>query len=167
MTRARRLAFCAAGPASALLLLGAAADRRPPWMLVNESPSLPEGVYLRRPAAPLLRGAVVAAPQPAVARAYLGRLGMPADVLLLKRVAAVAGDRVCAEPGAIAVAGRRAPVRDVDRLGLKLPRWGGCRTLGPDELFLLGDTSSSFDSRYFGPVRRTTVSGPYEEVLTW
>jgi conjugative transfer signal peptidase TraF len=167
MTRVPRLTLWTAVPASALLLLGAAAESGPPWLLVNESPSLPEGVYLRRPAAPLLRGALVAAPQPAVARAYLGRLGMPAEVALLKRVAAVSGDRVCAEPDAIAVAGRRVPVRAVDRLGRALPRWSGCRTLGPDDLFLLGDTSSSFDSRYFGPVRRTAVSGPYREILTW
>ncbi|MFA4894720.1 MAG: hypothetical protein WC555_15275, partial [Brevundimonas sp.] len=76
------------------LLAGAAkvADRSPALALVNESPSLPRGVYLRRPGAEPGRGAVVAIPQPAGARPYLAALGMPADVRLIKRVAAVGGD---------------------------------------------------------------------------
>ena len=51
--------------------------------------------------------------------------------------------------------------------GAALPAWRECRILAPDEVFLLGDTPGSFDSRYFGPVRRSDVVGVYREVLTW
>lgn len=138
----------------------------PAFALVNESPSLPRGLYLRT-GATVERGAVVAIAQPAAARAYLMRLGMPGDVLLLKRVAAVGGDRVCAGFGSVRTPGRQVRTLDRDRRGAALPAWRECRLLAPDELFLLGDTPGSFDSRYFGPVRRGEAKGVYQEVLTW
>lgn len=143
------------------------ADRAPALALVNESPSLPRGLYLRDPGAAIARGATVALAQPAGGRAYLGGLGMPADVLLIKRVAGVGGDRVCRRGGEIELAGRSLPVRGRDRRGVVLPQWRECRRLGADELFLLGDTPGSFDSRYFGPVRRDDVEGVFRESLTW
>lgn len=138
----------------------------PALALVNESPSLPRGLYLRT-GAPIERGAVVAIAQPAAARSYLRRLGMPDDVLLLKRVAAVGGDRVCAGFGTVRTPGRQVRPLDRDRQGVALPAWRECRLLAHDELFLLGDTPASFDSRYFGPVRRGEAKGVYQEVLTW
>ena len=138
----------------------------PALVLINESPSLPRGLYLRT-GPPIERGAVVAIAQPAAARAYLMRLGMPGDVLLLKRVAAVEGDRVCAWPGTVRMPGREVRRLDRDRQGKALPAWRECRLMARDELFLLGDTPGSFDSRYFGAVRRAEAKGVYQEVLTW
>lgn len=151
------------------LLAGAAkvADRSPALALVNESPSLPRGVYLRRPGAEPGRGAVVAIPQPAGARPYLAALGMPADVRLIKRVAAVGGDEVCADDGVVRTPAGRVRALARDRRGAPLTAWAGCRRLADGELFLLGDTAGSFDSRYFGPVARSGVDGVYREVLTW
>jgi len=134
--------------------------------VVNESASLPRGVYLRAGGA-VATGSIVTVRPPPAARTYLDGLGAPSDVRLLKRVAAVAGDGACRAPGAVLVAGRRLAVRERDRRGAALPAWRGCRTLGADEVFVAGDTSTSFDSRYFGPVRRTAVRGPYRPVLTW
>ncbi len=151
----------------ALGCLAAAAARTPALALVNESPSLPRGLYLRAPAAPIERGVTVALRQPAAGRAYLGALGMPPEVLLIKRVAAIRGDLVCRRGDAIAVAERSVPVRDRDHGGAALPQWRGCRRLGRGELFLLGDTPGSFDSRYFGPVRSDDVEGVFREVLRW
>jgi conjugative transfer signal peptidase TraF len=150
-------------------LIGTAliADQTPAMALVNESPSLPRGVYVRQPGAVPARGAVVAIPQPDLARAYLGRLGMPGDVLLIKRIAAVGGDTVCRREGRLVTPGRTVVVQDRDRRGVALPAWRGCRRLETDELFLLGDTPSSFDSRYFGPVHRSEVTGVYRETFTW
>jgi conjugative transfer signal peptidase TraF len=155
--------------AAVALLTGAAAaaDRSPAPALINESPSLPVGLYVRLAGATPIRGSVVAIPQPASARAYLDRLGMPAGVLLLKRVAGAGGDRVCAGPAMVVTPERQVAVRRTDRRGVELSAWNGCRVLGADELFLLGDTPSSFDSRYFGPVSRSEVTGVYREVLTW
>jgi len=109
----------------------------------------------------------VALAQPATARAYLTRLGMPDDILLLKRVAAVEGDAVCDEGGTVRTPGRQVLRLDRDRQGAVLPAWSECRLLERDELFLLGDTPESFDSRYFGPVRKGEAKGVYQEVLTW
>jgi type IV secretory pathway protease TraF len=135
--------------------------------LVNESPSVPKGLYLRVGRTATTLGEIVAVRPPSQARAYLAALGTPAEVRLLKRVAAAAGARVCAAPGALDWPGGAVAVLARDRRGVPLPAWSGCRTLAPDELLLLGDTRTSFDSRYFGPVSRAAVDGVYREVLTW
>lgn len=150
------------------LTLGALiADQTPALALVNESPSIPRGLYLRQLGGAPERGAMVALAQPPIARRYLGALGMPGEVLLIKRVAAVGGDPVCRQGPMLRIPGRMAPVLDRDRRGVALPGWIGCRRLGPDELFLLGDTPGSFDSRYFGPVRIRDLEGVFRETLTW
>ncbi|MBX9614768.1 MAG: S26 family signal peptidase [Caulobacteraceae bacterium] len=154
-------------PVAALAIIAVSADRAPALALVNESPSLPEGLYVRQADAPIAHGSVVAIAQPSSIRPHLARLGMPAEVKLIKRVAAVGGDRVCAEGSKVRTPSRLSPVLEHDRRGVALPVWRGCRTLAPDELFLLGDTPGSFDSRYFGPVRRSEVDGVYKETLTW
>ena len=145
----------------------AVADRTPALALVNESPSLPRGLYLREIGAAPDRGATVALPQPPAARAYLGALGMPPQVLLIKRAAAVEGDLVCREGREVRAAGRSVRVLERDRRGRALPQWRGCRRLGPGELFVLGDTAGSFDSRYFGPVDVEDLDGVFREALTW
>jgi conjugative transfer signal peptidase TraF len=162
----RRLLLLTLAPASALAVLGASAAASGA-LLVNESPSLPEGLYQRT--GPTLPGVgdVVALDPPAGARAYLSGLGMPASAKLLKRVAATGGRTVCAGSGVIRLEGRELRARARDRRGVALPRWTGCRTLAPDEIFVLGDSADSFDSRYFGPVRHRAVAGIYREIVTW
>lgn len=161
--------FAAAGAALVALVLvpAVAAPREAPRpLLVNESSSLPRGLYLRRAGAPG-RGAVVAAPPPPAAGPYLAGLGVRNDRLLLKRVAGMAGDRVCRHGGRVSLGRRTVRALSHDRRGAPLPAWSGCRRLGAGEFFLLGDTADSFDSRYFGPVAAATVTGVYREVLRW
>ncbi len=160
-----RLRTMLAAGAALAAIVGIGTDRTA-LALVNESPSLPRGLYLRTGAA-IERGAVVAIAQPAAARAYLKRLGMPGEVLLLKRVAAVGGDPVCAGAGTVRTPGRQVRTLGRDRQGAALSVWRECRVMASDEVFLLGDTPGSFDSRYFGPVRRGEAEGVYREVLTW
>lgn len=145
----------------------AASARAPAPLLVNESPSLPRGLYVRAPGALPDRGAIVAIRQPAAARAYLARLGMPDEVRLIKRVVATGGDTVCSDGRRLLVPGRIVAIHARDRAGADLPRWAGCRRLAPDERLLLGDTPTSFDGRYFGPVTTTRIEGVYRETLTW
>lgn len=147
--------------------VGALANTGPPPVLVNESPSLPKGIYWRAFGDRPVPGTIVALPQPSRARSYLARTGMPGEVRLIKRVAATGGQIVCVKGGAAETPLGRHRVRDRDRLGRPLPVWHGCRRLAPDELFLLGDTGTSFDSRYFGPVRLAEISGVYREGLSW
>jgi type IV secretory pathway protease TraF len=49
-----------------------------------------------------------------------------------------------------------------DRFGREIPRWNGCKTLAPDEVFLLSThAADSFDGRYFGP---TSIADIIEKV---
>ena len=147
--------------------VGAVSRATDAWALVNESPSLPRGLYARAPGGAVVRGAVVAVPQPEGARAYLRDLGMPSEVRLIKRVAAVEGDRVCRTGSMLHTPGRVSPVLERDRRGRALAVWSGCRRLTSGEVFLLGDTHSSFDSRYFGPIDTGALTGVYRAVVTW
>jgi type IV secretory pathway protease TraF len=46
--------------------------------------------------------------------------------------------------------------------------WQLCRVLTGDELFLLNPSNkTSFDSRYFGPVKTTEVRGRATPLRTW
>lgn len=56
--------------------------------LVNVTPSVPTGLYVRDFWAPIAIGEIVAVDQPTEARRVLGPLGFPAEAALLKRVAA-------------------------------------------------------------------------------
>jgi type IV secretory pathway protease TraF len=98
-------------------------------------------------------------PQPflglADARGYL-----PSCALLLKRVAAQAGDVVCRSGTKVSINGRLvALARTKDALGRSMPRWGGCQRMEISHVFVLADTLDSFDSRYFGPIARPHVLG--------
>jgi conjugative transfer signal peptidase TraF len=152
---------------AALTGLGLMANAMPPLALLNESASLPKGIYLRSFDQTPRRGAVVAVQPPPEARRYLASLGMPASVPLLKRIAAVSGDQVCRTGDQLKWSGRMAMARPRDRRGSALPAWSGCLRLGADELLVMGDTPTSFDSRYFGPVRRSSLTGVYVEALRW
>jgi conjugative transfer signal peptidase TraF len=157
------------GAAAAILVALSAAAKAawPDVVLVNETPSLPKGLYLRVPDRRPSRGAIVAIAQPQSARAYLATLQMPPDVKLLKRIVATAGDEVCREAGTVRWSGGEVRAYERDRRGVPLRSWRGCRRLGDDQLLVLGDTPTSFDSRYFGPVRAASVSGVYVEALRW
>jgi conjugative transfer signal peptidase TraF len=154
-------------PAVALGLLAASATQMPKLVVLNESPSLPRGLYVRAMDQVPSRGAIVAVAPPDGAQAYLAGLGMPAGVPLLKRVAAVGGDVACAAGGAVALRDRTLPVQSHDRLGAALPVWRSCERLPANEVFVVGDTANSFDSRYFGPVSRQRVEGVFKELVTW
>ncbi len=147
--------------------LGGVGQLAPPPFLVNESASLPRGLYVRAPRQPAAAGDVVALRPGPPARAYLRSLGAPPDARLLKRIAAQAGDRICAEGDHIRLPSRSVTALTHDRQGRVLPRWTGCQVLTPDQAFLLGDSEASFDSRYFGPVARADLDGVFRVVLTW
>jgi type IV secretory pathway protease TraF len=105
---------------------------------------------------------------PAAARALAAaRRYLPAQVPAVKRIVAMAGDRVCARGAALLVEGRVAARRlAADARGRPLPWWRGCRTLRPDEIFLLmQDSATSFDGRYFGVSHRADVVG--KAALLW
>lgn len=79
-------------------------------------------------------------------RGYTGR-SWP----LIKRVAAVSGETVCRDADRIEInSAFAAKASASDDAGRLLPAWLGCRSLGPEDVFLLGDDDRSVDGRYFG-----------------
>ncbi len=134
----------------------------PPRLVWNASASAPIGLYAVRPGSAALRGEMVIARTPIAVRDLAARRRyIPANVPLVKRVAGVAGDSVCAAGDTITIDGRAVTTRlATDRLGRPLPWWHGCRLLGEGALFLLiAETPDSFDGRYFGPTAAGEVVG--------
>jgi conjugative transfer signal peptidase TraF len=163
--RRRRTGLGVAAVATALTVLGAFAAR--PALLLNTTPSEPLGLYVETPG-PVSAGPLVAFKAPAAAFPYADRrLGYLRHTTLLKTVAAGPGDVVCTETGRLRINGRdRAPIAVRDSHGVILPRWVGCRRLGANELFVFSDrVPNSFDSRYFGPIDRSSVVGVYKPVF--
>lgn len=166
------LALCAALGIAALVApaLRAPATR---WVY-NPSDSVPRGWYRIEPFEPshdaLHVGDIVLARLPAKAAALAAQRGyLPERIPLLKRIGAMAPQRVC-------MAGRSVHVDDVpvalarsaDGQGRGLPLWSRCRPLRAGELFLLSATHpASFDSRYFGPIDAAAVLGRAQPMWTW
>ena len=138
-----------------------------PRVLINTTPSEPPGLYVRSPMAPG-PGHIVAFTAPAAAFPYANRrLSYLHRMPLLKAVAAGPGDLVCTLNGQLEIDGKaRAPIAQVDQQGFTLPHWSACRRLTADELFVFSDrVPNSFDSRYYGPIRQTSIVGVFEPLL--
>ncbi|HEX8669612.1 MAG TPA: S26 family signal peptidase [Allosphingosinicella sp.] len=162
--RASRLrTFAAAGAAGAVTALAATLLWPPgPLLVWNASASSPRGLYAVLSARDARPGDMVIAWPPDEAR----RLGaerhyLPRNVPLVKRVAAAAGDRVCAVGEAIYVNGHLVTLRRAaDPSGRAMPWWTGCGDLAAGDLFLLTpDAPEAFDGRYFGLTPRDHVVG--------
>lgn len=137
-----------------------------PLLIWNVSESAAIGLYAVG-RAPLARGDLVAARlEPRWRILGSERRYIPANVPLIKRVAAAAGDRVCAVGADIAVNGLRAARRlDFDGAGRPMPHWSGCIVLRRGEYLLLMPGSASFDGRYFGPTAESDIVGKVQ--LLW
>lgn len=146
---AGRAALIAIGGA---IVLGSVVFPPAPRLVWNASASAPIGLYAVAPGSFAEPGDMVIARVPkrfrrlAATRRYL-----PMNVPLVKRVAAAAGDEVCALGQEIFVNGRWiAERRVVDGAGRIMPTWSGCVRLRGRQLFLMMDAPASFDGRYFG-----------------
>ena len=165
--RRRRLLIATLAGFTAVPLAASTYWTAPIILVWNASASAPVGLYRVEPGQPVRRGdmAIAWAPEPA---RYLAarRHYLPANVPLVKRVAAVAGDRVCALGSGVSINGRRAAVRQrSDPAGRLMPWWRGCLRLRAHEYLLLMNSSLSFDGRYFGVTPRQELVG--RAVLLW
>lgn len=146
-----------------LMALGwAAIATSPPRLVYNASNSVPVGWYRISPANSLAPGNLVLVHLSLEVRSLAAQRGyLPANVPLLKTVAAMAPQRVCVHDSQVRVDGVVvARLLRWDRQGRALPAWQACRRLVGDELFLLSSSNpASFDSRYFGPVSADAVIG--------
>jgi conjugative transfer signal peptidase TraF len=147
-----------------------AAWRAPVRIAYNASASAPLGWYwVRNVASPQVDDYVLATMPFDSAALAASRGYLPAGLPVLKRVAAVAGQHVCAREDAIVIDGAvSVHILRADRFGRALPAWHQCRSLIDGELFLLNASNvASFDSRYFGPISVSSVRGQAIALWTW
>jgi conjugative transfer signal peptidase TraF len=154
--------------ASSLIAFTALAPQ-PPKLVWNASDSVPIGLYAIRSAGKLeVTDLVLARPSEPLASFLADGGYLPRGVPLLKRIAALPGQRVCRNGPTISV--DSAPLADArkrDRLGRPLPIWSGCRLVADGEVFLLNwDNPASLDGRYFGPVPASSIVGRAAPVWT-
>ncbi|ARM88156.1 peptidase S24/S26 family protein [Rhizobium sp. CIAT894] len=134
----------------------------PKKLIWNASASTPIGLYAISPSDTFEATDLVALDAPEPLATFLSDGGyLPRGVPLLKRVAALPGQRVCRTGLAITVDG--VPLGDAldrDRRGRPLPVWQGCRLVAGGELFLMNwQVRDSLDGRYFGPLPAAAVIG--------
>src|SRR3546814_12475332 len=92
---------------------------------------------------------------------------VPANVPLVKRVAAAPGDTVCARGNAVFIDGNlRARRRLSDGQSRLMPWWQGCTTLRDGSLFLLNENPASFDGSYLGTTPRGHLVGTAHPLWT-
>lgn len=155
---------CPVGIAISLLGVGLAATIAfppDPILVWNASSSAPIGLYHIGPAHQAETGDMVIARPPDRYRLLAARRHyLPLNVPLVKRIAAVPGDTVCALGQEIFVNDRWIAERHQrDAHGRLMPWWSGCVTLRQGFLFLLMDSPTSFDGRYFGPTDTRDILG--------
>lgn len=92
--------------------------------------------------------------------------------MVLKRIAALPGDRIDLSKAGVRVNGTLVPgsmLRTTDSKGRRLSHMSyGSHTIPSGEIFLLGENLSvSWDSRYYGPVPARSLRFPVRPFLTW
>ncbi len=142
---------------------------REPLLVWNASASAPIGLYAVRPLGALaITDLIVARPPEPLAEWLAARGYLPKGALLIKRVAALPGQKVCRANLTISVNGSVvAEANARDHAGRDLPRWGGCFTLKPGDVFLLNwDHPASLDGRYFGVLPVDSIVGRAQPIWT-
>lgn len=162
---------------SAALVLGAicyAAGAR-----INTTRSIPVGLYWTS-SAPVKKGAYVlwCPPEASVfddarERGYIGAGFCTGGYgYLMKRVLAAKNDAVTVTEEGVLINGEwlslSKPIK-TDAAGRPLPRFRADHyTLGNSEVLLMSDDSgTSFDARYFGPVKLSQIVTVIRPVITW
>ena len=130
---------------------------------------MPRGFYAVVPDADIHVNDVVVVRLPSnVAALAAQRRYLPLSIPLIKIVAAVRGQRVCALNGSVYVDSEWvASARRQDAAGRPLVAWSACRVLNRSEVLLIGTHDASFDSRYFGPLDTTDVIGRAIPLWVW
>lgn len=91
-----------------------------------------------------------------------GIRGFADGTRLLKRVRGVPGDAIAVRAGEVAINGEavdRLRPEAMTRLGKVAADFERAYTLAGNQYFVMGETPSSYDSRYTGPIERRQVMG--------
>ena len=153
-----------------LIVLGCVAQIKwnsKPLLVWNVTASAPIGLY-RRSYAPVGQATwVLINPPRPLADFAARRRYLPANVPMVKRIAAVAGDTVCRASRTITINGRvQAIALTQDSKGRALPVWRGCHRLKTGQIFVLAPSLASFDSRYFSVIPRAQIIERIEPLWT-
>jgi conjugative transfer signal peptidase TraF len=162
----RTALFAASIIVATLATLTVPVSRTSVW---NMTASVPTGLYLIRGKQSIHAGERVAIQPPPGLRKLLAERGyLPVGIPLLKRVAAVSGQRVCRFAHGVTIDGKLVGVaRSFDRRDRPLPTWSGCYRLATGELFVMNpDAPDSFDGRYFGVLKTHDVIGRATPIWT-
>jgi len=141
-----------------------------PRLIYNPSLSAPRGWYRVSPATGLKVNDYVLVNLPASAKRLAAeRHYLPETVPLLKRIGALSDQFVCVRGRSLWIVGELAATAlSHEGEGRELTGWHDCRVLASDEILLVSrDNSASFDSRYFGPIRRSQVIGQASPLWVW
>ena len=141
-----------------------------PLLIWNASASVPVGLYSVQPIGKLaVTNLVIARPPEALERWLAERRYLAKGALLIKRVAALPGQRICRNGHAVSVDGiDMAVAQERDHAGRPLPAWSGCLSVAEEQVFLLNwDEPSSLDGRYFGTIPSDKLIGRAVPLWTW
>lgn len=140
-------------------------------LYVNDSPSMPRGLYwIRLGELPTEHGEVVVfRPAPAFAHFIYGRGWLPRGMPLIKPVGGLPGDIYCIIDARFVVDGEDAgPIFARDTQGLPVPQIAGCHRVARGTFLPVSSfIPRSFDGRYMGTVPVSNVVGTGVPVLTF
>lgn len=163
----RRIVFGAAG---CLLFLALAQSA----IVINTSPSFPEGLYLKTHRTPRKGDLVLVCPpgkkifRSALERGWLAPgLCESGTEMIIKRIAAGGGDQIEISAEAVSVNGQTLPQsRRIFRLpGMISVPW--VRVLKTGEVLLMSPHPRSFDGRYFGVLEIGCVETTLTTLFIW
>ncbi len=173
MKRCWPLRFAGAAIGSATLvgvcLIGAWMPAKLGYCL-NITPSEPVGIY-RQIGGGVERGALVLLNRPhGSAASILGRY-LPANIPLIKRIAAIPGDLVEVSTEGVRVNGILWPdsvplTHDLEGRSLR-PYPFGISRVPAGQIWVMSNHPRGLDSRYFGPVTESSVISRLVPIVTW
>ena len=150
--------------ALAIAMLGVSMTTSNPRLVWNFTPSIPIGLYAIEDRDWRRKDRVALKPSGRLLELLRSSGVLKDGRLLMKRVAADAGDEVCREDQQVTINGVAAAQARTDQ---DLPFWSGCVVLQMGDVFLLGDADNSFDGRYFGVTLTSDIVGPVQPILTF
>jgi conjugative transfer signal peptidase TraF len=152
----RRILLATTLGCGAMAVSAVSSDHR--LLVINLTPSVPTGLYIRSAAPPRTADFVLVRLPMHLRQFAARRRYLRANRLLLKIVGASSGDVVCRLGSRVWTSGHsRVWALRTDGRGRPLPGWRGCWRLRAGQLFVVGAHPGSFDSRYFGPIDRQSV----------
>ena len=169
MSARSKLGLAVWAGAGCVLMLLASRETIAPRLLFNTTASAPIGFYSLHPGAPRVGEWVAIRPPERLALWMARRHYLPANVPLLKQVAARHGQEVCGHSDSLWIDGQMAArMRRTDRWGRGLPAYSGCHRLTAAEILIVNrNAADSLDSRYFGPLPVRGIVGRAQPLWTW